>query len=118
MADKYRQRIKDYLLDITEAIDLIESYIADCSKENFLDSTEIQDSVSRRLAIIGEAANNLPDDFKAGYPGIEWQKAADMRNVLVHEYFGVDLEIVWNVIVKVLPEFKKQIQEVLKSLDG
>ena len=117
MPNKHEQRIRDYLLDITEAIDLIESYTAHFSEEDFENSIQAQDSVARRIGIIGEAANNLPEDFKGNYPQVAWGKAAGMRNILVHEYFDTDLEIVWDVVKKDLPELKKQIQEILKNME-
>lgn len=116
MTDKYHRRIPDYLLDIVDSVDLIQEYIDGYSFEEFLEDTGTQDSVLRRLIVIGEAANNLPEDFRTSYPGVDWGKAAGMRNYVVHEYFGISLKIVWNVAANILPEMKKQIEKILKDL--
>jgi uncharacterized protein with HEPN domain len=116
MTNKHDRRKRDYLLDILDSIDVIAEYIDGYSLEKFLEDTGTQDSVIRRLTVIGEAANNLPESFTALYPEVDWRKAADMRNFLVHEYFGISLKIVWNVAVNILPVFKKQIEKILKDL--
>ena len=72
-----------------------------------------QDAVIRRLEIIGEAVKNLPADFKKKKSSIPWQNIAGMRDFLIHEYFGVDLDLVWQTVKKDLPEFKKQILKLL-----
>jgi uncharacterized protein with HEPN domain len=76
-----------WLHDIVDSIDLIQKYLLDVKEEEFFDSLEKQDSVIRRLGIIGEAVKNLSEDFRAAHPEIVWEKAAGMRNILIHEYF-------------------------------
>jgi uncharacterized protein with HEPN domain len=115
MRDKHEQRIKDYLLDILESIDLIEKYTMEFSEKDFFDSIQTQDAVSRRIGVIGEAANKLPITFREKYSDVAFGKAAGMRNILIHEYFDNDLKIIWDVIVKDLPKLKKQIVEILPS---
>ena len=75
----------------------------------------IQDAVCRRLEIIGEAANKIDDEFKGKYPDVPWYKIVGMRNLLIHEYFHVDLDQVWNTIQKNIPELKKHILEMYKQ---
>ena len=104
-----------WLYDIIESIDLIQKYLADISEEEFSNSLEKQDSVIRRLGIIGEAIKNLGDDFKAQHTDIAWEKAAGMRNALIHEYFDVDLDVAWDTLNKDLPELKKQIGNLLSK---
>lgn len=104
-----------FLEHILESIESIKEYARDISEEDFLKSQEKQDAIIRRLEIIGEAVGNLSDDFKNQYPDIAWNKAMSIRNILIHNYFGVDLKIVWDTITKSLPEFKKQIKEILKT---
>ena len=109
--------IKDpgiFLKHILESVEAIESYIENFPKDKFFDNSEKQDAVVRRLEIIGEAVRNLPGDFKESNPEVSWQDIADMRNKLIHEYFGIDLELVWEVIKKDLPLFKKQIKKLLE----
>lgn len=104
-----------FLKHILESIEWIEKDVKNLSKEDFLRNVPIQDAVIRRFEIIGEAIRNLPDDLKKEYPSIPWQDIADMRNKLIHDYFGVDLELLWRVIKNDLPPFKKQVEEILKE---
>lgn len=104
-----------FLEHILESIEFIENYSARISGNEFFNSTEKQDAIIRRLEIIGEAARNLADNFKAVHAHIPWRDIADFRNVLIHEYFGVDKEKVWAVIKKDLPGFKKEIEFLLKK---
>ncbi|MBU1035706.1 DUF86 domain-containing protein, partial [bacterium] len=78
-----------YLRHILDAISRIEEYTQDIKYDGFMDNYLIQDGVIRQIEIIGEATRNLSDDLKNAYPDIPWRKIADMRNKLIHEYFGV-----------------------------
>lgn len=71
----------------------------------------------RSLEIIGEATKKLPQDFKSEHSHVEWKKMAGTRDVLIHDYFGVDWEIVWNVITTKLPQLKEDIENILKELE-
>lgn len=102
-----------FLRHILESIDWIEKDTKDLSKEEFLQNVPIQDAVVRRLEIIGEAIRNLPSDFIETHETIPWQDIVGMRNKLIHKYFGVDLELVWNVIEKDLSPLKQQITEII-----
>ena len=108
--------VRVWLHDIVESISLIEGYIAGLSQEELFNSIEKQDSVARRLAIIGEAVQHIPEDFKNSLPNVAWAKAAGMRNILVHEYFDVENDLVWKTLNKSLPEFKKQIEQLIKDV--
>ncbi|MDO8512339.1 MAG: DUF86 domain-containing protein [bacterium] len=105
------QILLGYILDSVEEL---EKHVTDLSHEDFLQSTLVQDAVMRRLEIIGEAVNNLPDKLKADNSEIPWRDIADMRNLLIHEYFGVDIELVWETVQKDIPPLKKKIQELQK----
>jgi uncharacterized protein with HEPN domain len=83
-----------YLRHILDAVAAIEDYTRE-GRDAFLSDRETQDAVIRNLEIIGEAVRNIPLAFRAAHPGVPWQQAAALRNVLIHEYFGVDLRIVW-----------------------
>lgn len=107
---------KVFLGHISECIELIETYIKDQSFEDFKKSIQLQDSLIRRLEIIGEAIKNLPDDFKRKFSEISWKNIAGMRDILIHEYFGVDLDMTWRVLKNEIPKLKKQIQSILKNL--
>ena len=97
--------VSAYLKHIREAIAKIEKYTKGGQKK-FMEDTMIQDSVIRNLEIIGEAARNLPTDLRKSSPKVPWRSITGMRNVLIHEYFGVDLDIVWKVVTQRLPILK------------
>ena len=108
--------IKDhtvFLNHILESIESIEKYSKGVSEKDFLKSQEKQDAIIRRLEIIGEAVKNLPEDFKEKYSDIPWNKAMGTRNIIVHDYMGLDLEVIWDTVTKSLPGFKQQIKELL-----
>lgn len=103
---------KAFLEHILESISMIESYTKNLSQKEFLNSTQIQDAVMRRLEIIGEAITHIIDDFRGKYPEIPWQKIMGMRNMLIHEYFGISLKLVWDTVKKNVPELKQQIEKI------
>jgi len=93
-----------YLNDILEAGQAIQSYLTGLSFEQFRSDRMRQSAVIREFEIIGEAVGKLPEELKQASPTVAWTDIKDFRNLLVHEYFGIDLEIVWGVIQKDLPE--------------
>ncbi len=105
-----------FVQDISENIRRIDSFMENVSEENFLSNEEKQSAVIRQLEIIGEAAKNLPENFRKQHPEIEWRKIAGTRDVIIHAYFGVDLDLVWKIIKKDLPKLKKQIEKILKEI--
>lgn len=108
-----------FIQDILESIGLIEDYTKGINKEEFLNkdnNLQMKDAIFRRLEIIGEAVKNIPEDFKNKHSDIPWKEIAGMRNILIHEYFGVMLERVWKTASKDLPELKKNILKILKEL--
>jgi uncharacterized protein with HEPN domain len=103
-----------YLHHIQDAIARIESYVAR-GRDAFLAETIIQDAVIRNLEVIGEAVKNLSEDLRAKHPNVPWTRIAGMRDVLIHEYFGVRLETVWAVIENRLPELKLHVDALLSG---
>ena len=111
-----KKDVKIFLEHILESINLIEEYIKDKSKSDFLESTQFQDSVIRRIEVIGEAIKNIPEEIKKTYTDIPWKKIIGMRDILIHQYFGVDLKLTWEVIEEDLPELKKQIISIKNQI--
>lgn len=107
---------KLYLIHISECIERVESYVAG-GKDEFLSSTLIQDAVARNLQVLVESTQRLSDSSKATHPEIEWRKIAGFRNVMVHAYLDLDVEIVWQVVEHDLPPLKAAVDDMLSSLD-
>lgn len=104
-----------YLEDILIAINRIEEYIDDCIFIDFKRDYKTVDAVIRNFEIIGEAAKNLPKEFKEKYPEVPWEEMYLLRNKVSHEYFGIDYEIIWDLAINYLPENKSQIENILNK---
>lgn len=108
-------RHNDYLDHILEAIRLIRSYVEDFSKEDFLADKRTQQAVILNIAVIGEAATKLADEypeFVARYPEVKWKSMRGMRNRMAHGYFDINLDIVWDTIQQSIPVLAQQIQKI------
>ena len=101
------------LLDIADAIDRINKY-SEKGKDAFEKDELIQNWIVHHLQIIGEASARVSGDFQNLHPEIPWSKIIGMRNILVHDYFGIDTEIVWSVIEKDLPDFEKSLKKLIE----
>lgn len=104
-----------FLHHILESIELIEKYLEGITEEQFHKSTEKQDLVVRRLEIIGEAAKNLPLEFRQKYPEIPWKDMAGMRDIIAHQYFGINFNRVWDTVKNLLPPLKEQIKNLISA---
>jgi len=114
----FKRPIDLLLSDICQAIDRIEQYIEKLSFEAFSKDQKSVDAVVRNLEIIGEAANRLPDEFKGKYSEIEWHKVVGLRHRIVHGYFGIDLEIIWQILRRDLPELKHKVIQIMNEEGG
>lgn len=106
-----RQRIGHAI----DAINEIESYTSDQAFTEFLVNSMMQFACIKQLEIIGEACNHVDEETTNAFPQVEWRKIVGLRNVLIHEYFGVDAMLVWDIIQTNLPYLKRQLQEILES---
>ena len=105
-----------FLEHILESIDLIDDYTEGANEEKFLSSPQLQDAVIRRIEIIGQAIKNIPIEFKNRYSDIPWRAISGMRDILIHEYFGIDLKLTWKVVSLKIPELKKKILNIREEL--
>jgi len=98
-----------YLADIVEAIQRIGRYTIGMRRETFAEDQKTIDAVVRNLEVIGEAVKSLPVALRTQHPTVEWQKIAGLRDILIHAYFGIDVEIIWDVVMNKLPGLKETI---------
>jgi uncharacterized protein with HEPN domain len=104
-----------YLDDILESINRIIAYSAGISCEELLNDTMRMDAIVRNLEIIGEAASKLPVELKNKYPEVEWRKISNFRNILAHEYFGIDYEILWDIIINKITPLQKAVRAIMEK---
>ena len=101
---------------ILDSIHLIQEYTNQLSLDDFLASTQVQDAVIRRIAIIGEAVKNLSYELRQAHPDVPWRQIAGMRDIVIHEYFGVDLELTWRTVQNDLPEFEQKLKDISEKI--
>ena len=111
-----KRDIRVYLEDILESIEKIEEYTQAIDREDFLRKSQTQDAVLRRLEIIGEAVKHIPKRVRNNYPDIPWQQIAGMRDILIHEYFGVNLMRAWQVVTKDIFLLKTMVEKIKGEL--
>ncbi len=105
-----------YVEDMVEAVRRVSQYSAGMTREAFLADAKTVDAVVRNLEVLGEAAKHIPDEMRMRYAAIEWKKIAGMRDVLAHDYFGIDEDILWDVVENKVPPLKPLLEQALASM--
>jgi len=108
---------RDYLQDILDAVNDIESFVDSMTYEEFIKDRKTLNAVVRSIEIIGESSKNIPETIKAKYKELPWKQMTGMRDKLIHAYFGVDVETLWKAVKDNIPPLKKSIQKMLKDLE-
>lgn len=111
-----KRQVRVYLDDIIESVERIGEYVSGLTKEEFYENELVQDSVVRRLEIIGEAVKNMPAELKKKYSEINWRRLSGARDIYAHAYFKVNQRLVWKTITDELPDLKEQIMKVRNDL--
>ena len=104
-----------YLQDILQSIEHIQMFLEGVSEDEFYENVEKQDAVLRRLEIIGEAVKHLPEEIRKKHPDVPWRQIAGMRDIIIHEYFGVTLEMIWLVATEDIVDLKDTVEKILNS---
>ncbi len=107
---------KVLLQNILDCTRLIQEYTDGLSKDDFLASSQTQDAVLRRIEIIGEAAKNFPPGWTDAYSDVPWRQIARMRDLLIHRYFSVDLDLTWDTVHKDIPDLATKVNAILANL--
>lgn len=105
----------EYLKHILDEADYIIKKSKNLEKDNFLKDETLKRAFVRSIEIIGEAVKRLPDDFRKKHNAVDWKAMAGTRDKLIHDYFGIDYEIVWDIVVDEIPELRKHIKKILKD---
>ncbi|MEX0780127.1 MAG: DUF86 domain-containing protein [Balneolales bacterium] len=110
-----KRKLIVYLQDILDSINHIQRFIDGITEEEFYHNVEKQDAVLRRLEIIGEAVKHIPQSIREDHQNIPWRQIASMRDIIIHEYFGVTLNMIWVVITEDILTLKSVIAEIMEA---
>lgn len=113
-----RKDHKLYLLDIIDACERISSYTKGKTEKEFAEDQKTVDAVIRNIEVIGEAASKVPQEVRKRIPDVPWNEVVAMRNKVIHEYFDVNIPIVWKTVKNDIPKLKKAISKVVKDKDS
>jgi len=107
---------KDYLQHILDEVEYLLSFSQGLNKDEFFGNETLKRAFTRSLEIIGEATKNLPESFKREYAEIPWRRMAGIRDKLIHQYFGIDYDIVWNIVANEIPDLKLRLEKIMKDI--
>ena len=112
-----KREYRDYLHDILDAVNDIESFVEGMSFDQFEKDRKTMNAVVRSIEIIGEAAKNIPVDMREGYGNLPWKKMTAMRDKVIHAYFGVNTKTLWSTVKNDLPPLRQLVQKMLNDLE-
>jgi uncharacterized protein with HEPN domain len=111
-----KRDLKDYIIDILECIADVKDFTRGMDFEGFTKDKKSINAVIRSLEVLGEAAKKIPEEVREKYPNVPWKRMAGMRDKLIHEYHGIDLEIIWGVVKTELPPVEPLVEEIIKDI--
>lgn len=114
MPDKFGDKIR--LQHALDAIETIEGYISDADFQVFSENLMMQDACIRQLQVIGESCRNVSPELREKYPEVPWSQIVGLRIIVIHQYFGVDIRVIWEVIQRDIPVFKVQVKRIVEEL--
>lgn len=114
---KTKQEYTDYLRDILDSVEKIEEFTRGMDFEQFSEDSKTIFAVTRALEVMGEATKNIPESIRGKYPTLPWKEMAGMRDKLIHEYFGVKLQVIWETITKDVPPVKPMVSRILEEAE-
>ncbi len=112
-----KRDVRDYLHDILESVDEVESFVEGMSSEAFMKDRKTKNAVMRSIEVIGEASRHVPVALREKYPEVPWKEIIGMRDKLIHGYSGIDYETVWKAAKEDVPSLKKLIQKMLREIE-
>ena len=108
---------KIFLRHIMDEIEYLQAKVESLEYEGFINDEDIKRIFVRSLEVVGEATKNLPEDFRNKYPQVEWKRFARLRDVLIHQYFGINYERVWDIVKNKIPKLKEEIRNILGEIE-